>query len=130
MMRPGVRRPEARLRRVPWWVVLAAAFAAVLAAHASLLRLPYYWDEAGYYIPAAFDFFRTGVLIPYSTLTNAHPPLPAVYLAVWWKLFGFSPLITRSAMCFMAAVMLTAVWKIALLTTRRRSAAFATVLLA
>ena len=29
-----------------------------------LLRLPYYWDEAGYYIPAAWDFFRTGSLIP------------------------------------------------------------------
>ena len=39
-------------------------FAALYASHFSLLRLPYYWDEAGYYIPAAWDFFRTGSLIP------------------------------------------------------------------
>jgi len=129
MMRPGVRRPEARLRRVPWWVVLAAAFAAVLAAHASLLRLPYYWDEAGYYIPAAFDFFRTGSLIPYSTLSNAHPPLPSVYLAVWWKVFHFAPVVTRTAMCAMAALALTAVWRLAVITTGKAPVALATVVL-
>src|SRR5580692_6194320 len=112
---------EGRAREIPLWAVGLATFLAVLAAHAPLLRLPYYWDEAGYYIPAAWDFFRTGSLIPYSTLTNAHPPLPAIYLAIWWKLFGFSPLVTRTAMCFMAAAMLTAVWRIALVTTRRAS---------
>ncbi|HVT96037.1 MAG TPA: hypothetical protein VHE33_00930, partial [Acidobacteriaceae bacterium] len=72
-------------RAVPWWIVLPGAFAAVLAAHAPLLHLPYYWDEAGYYIPAAWDFFRTGSLIPFSTLSNAHPPLPSLILAGWWK---------------------------------------------
>lgn len=111
------------------WIVFPACFLAVLAAHAPLLSLPYYWDEAGYYIPAAFDFFRTGSLIPYSTLTNAHPPLPSIYLALWWKLFGFSPTITRTAMCFAAAIMLTAVWKIAIQTTGRSSVAAATVML-
>ena len=110
-------------------IVFATCFVAVLAAHAPLLRLPYYWDEAGYYIPAAFDFFRTGSLIPYSTLTNAHPPLPSIYLALWWKLFGFSPPVTRTAMCFVAAIMLTAVWKIAVRTTGRGSVATATVML-
>ena len=110
-------------------IVFATCFVAVLAAHAPLLRLPYYWDEAGYYIPAAFDFFRTGSLIPYSTLTNAHPPLPSIYLALWWKLFGFSPVTTRTAMCFVAALMLTAVWKIAVRTTGRGSVATATVML-
>ena len=28
--------------------------------HVSLLRLPYFWDEAGYYIPAARDLLLTG----------------------------------------------------------------------
>jgi hypothetical protein len=120
--------PLAR-RSAPLWLTFPAIFIAVLAAHSTLLRLPYYWDEAGYYVPAAYDFFRTGSLIPYSTLTNAHPPLPAIYLAIWWKLFGFSPPVTRIAMCFMAAIALTAVWKIAQLTTRRASVAFATALL-
>ena len=116
-------------RAVPWGVVLAAVFAAVVAAHAPLLRLPYYWDEAGYYIPAAFDFFRSGSLIPYSTLSNAHPPLPSVYLALWWKVFHFAPVVTRVAMCQVAALALTAVWRLAAITTGKASVAAATVLL-
>ena len=81
------------------WFIFPTIFLAVVAAHSPLLRLPYYWDEAGYYIPAAYDFFRTGSLIPFSTLSNAHPPLPSIYLAALWKLFGFSPLVTRVGMC-------------------------------
>jgi hypothetical protein len=118
-----------RVRVVPWWAVLAAAFVAVVAGHASLLRLPYYWDEAGYYIPAAYDFFRTGSLIPYSTLSNAHPPLPSVYLTVWWKVFHFAPAVTRVAMCAVAALALTAVWRLAVITTGKQAVALATVLL-
>ena len=91
---------------------LALVFAATLLLHSGLLRLPYFWDEAGYYIPAARDFFLHGQLIPTSTLTNAHPPLPAVYLAVAWKLFGYSPLVTRTAMLLAAAVALLAVFAI------------------
>jgi hypothetical protein len=110
-------------------VILPAAFAAVLAAHAPLLRFPYYWDEAGYYIPAAWDFFRTGSLIPFSTLSNAHPPLPSLVLAAWWKVFAFAPWVTRTAMCAVAAVALTAVWRLAIITTGNRSVALATMLL-
>jgi len=118
-----------RLRSLPLWTVLLSAFAAVLALHAPLLHLPYYWDEAGYYIPAAFDFFRTGTLIPFSTLSNAHPPLPSLYLALCWKLFHFAPVVTRTAMCFIAAIALTAVWRLAVFTTGKTSVAAATVLL-
>jgi hypothetical protein len=120
---------EKAARAIPVWVVLPAIFVAVVAAHAALLRLPYYWDEAGYYIPAAYDFFRTGSLIPYSTISNAHPPLPSLYLAVWWKVFHFAPLVTRTAMCVVAAVVLTAVWRLALITTGKAQVAAATVLL-
>jgi len=116
-------------RRFSFWLVLPAIFVAVAAAHWPLLRLPYYWDEAGYYIPAAYDFFRTGSLIPFSTLSNAHPPLPSVYLAAAWKLFGFFPLTTRIAMCVVAAIALTATWKLAVITTGRQSVAAATVAL-
>ncbi len=118
-----------RARKLPLWIVLIGVFAAVLAAHAPLLRLPYYWDEAGYYIPAAFDFFRTGTLIPFSTLSNAHPPLPSIYLAICWKIFHFAPVVTRTSMCFIAAIALTAVWRLAILTTGKSSVAAATVLL-
>jgi len=115
-------------RTIPWWGVLAAAFAAELAAHATLLRLPYYWDEAGYYIPAAYDFFRRGTLIPYSTLSNAHPPVPSLYLALVWKVFHFAPVVTRSAMCLIAALALMAVWRLAVATTGKQAVALATVL--
>jgi len=48
-------------------------------------------DEAGYYIPAAWDFFRTGSLIPITTLTNAHPPLPAFTSPCGGKSQVFTP---------------------------------------
>jgi len=48
---------------------------ALVALHAPLLRLPYFWDEAGYYVPAARDLLLTGSPVPHSTVSNAHPPL-------------------------------------------------------
>lgn len=108
--------------------VLAGIFAALVLTHLPLLRLPYYWDEAGYYIPAAYDFLRSGSLIPYSTLSNAHPPLPSLYLAALWKLFGFTPLVTRIAMCFVSAVALAAVYALSVETTGKPQVGAATVL--
>jgi 4-amino-4-deoxy-L-arabinose transferase-like glycosyltransferase len=110
-------------------LTLLGLWAAVMLAHWPLLHLPYYWDEAGYYIPAAFDFFRNGSLIPWSTLSNAHPPLPSICLAAAWKLFGFAPIVTRIAMCGVAALALTAVWTLGRLTTGRSAVAWTTVLL-
>ena len=64
---------------------LFAIFSALLiAAHAPLLRLQYFWDEAGYYVPAALDL-AAGSLIPHSTPSNAHPPLVLAWLALCWK---------------------------------------------
>ena len=87
-------------------------FAAVYLSHLTLLRLPYFWDEGGYYIPAAWDFFRTGTLIPQSTITNAHPPLPSILLAGWWHLSGFVVSGTRTFVCMVAAAGLLAVYRI------------------
>ena len=114
---------------LPSWMIFPVIFAAVCASHFTLLRLPYYWDEAGYYIPAAWDFFRTSALIPFSTMTNAHPPLPSIYLALWWKLFSFLPEITRLAVVVAAAFALTAVWRLALRLTGIPAVAFWTILL-
>ena len=119
-------RPEAPL---PLWMIFPVIFAALYASHFALLRVPYYWDEAGYYIPAAWDFFRTGSLIPTSTLTNAHPPLPSVYLALWWKASGFYPEVTREAVLMVAALGLLAVWRLAMRVMGVASVAFFTVLL-
>jgi 4-amino-4-deoxy-L-arabinose transferase-like glycosyltransferase len=88
-------------------------FAAVYLSHLTLLRLPYFWDEGGYYIPAAWDFFRTGSLIPLTTVTNAHPPLPSILLAAWWHLSGFVVSGTRTLVCLVAAAALLGVYRIA-----------------
>jgi hypothetical protein len=99
---------------MPLWMIYPVIFAAIYALHFGLLTVPYYWDEAGYYIPAAWDFFRTGSLIPLTTLSNAHPPLPSVYLALWWKLAGFIPEVTREAVLLVAALGLLGVGRLAM----------------
>jgi len=114
---------------LPLWMIFPVIFAALYASHFTLLRLPYYWDEAGYYIPAAWDFFRTGSLIPITTLTNAHPPLPSIYLALWWKLSGFYPEVTREAVLMVAATGLLAVWRLAMRLVGVGAVAFWTVAL-
>jgi 4-amino-4-deoxy-L-arabinose transferase-like glycosyltransferase len=113
----------------PLWMVFPVIFAALYLSHFSLLRLPYYWDEAGYYIPAAWDFFRTGSLIPTTTLSNAHPPLPSVYLALWWKLSGFYPEVTREAVLIVASFGLLAVWRLSQRLSGSGAVAFWTVAL-
>jgi 4-amino-4-deoxy-L-arabinose transferase-like glycosyltransferase len=114
---------------LPLWRIFPVIFAALYLSHFTLLRLPYYWDEAGYYIPAAWDFFHTGSLIPVSTLTNAHPPLPSIYLALWWKLSGYTPAVTREVVLLLAALGLLAVWRLAIRLVGVGSVAFWTVVL-
>jgi len=81
--------------------------------HTPLLRLPYFWDEAGYYVPAARDLLMQGTLIPHSTPSNAHPPLVIAYLALAWKILGYSPLVTRTAVLAVAAFSLLGVFRLA-----------------
>jgi len=116
-------------RPFPTWRIFPVIFVALYVSHFTLLRVPYYWDEAGYYIPAAWDFFRTGSLIPISTLTNAHPPLPSIYLALCWKASGFLPEVTREAVLLVASLGLLAVWKLAMRLVGVLSVAFWTVAL-
>lgn len=92
-------------------------FAAVLIAlHAPLLRLPYFWDESGYYIPAARDLF-SGSLIPYSTPSNAHPPLVLAWIALAWRVFGQGIIVTRCAMLLLAAFSLLGFFRLARLVS-------------
>jgi len=95
------------------WRLPVGVYLALLVAHAPLLQLPYYWDEAGYYIFAALDFFRHGWLAPRSTLANGHPPLLSFYLAGAWAVAGFHPLVTRAAMLVWAAGLLCGVHALA-----------------
>jgi hypothetical protein len=78
-----------------------------------LLHLPYFWDEAGHYVPAAHDLLLTGSPVPYSTPSNAHPPLVMAYLALCWKFAGYRPVVTRVAMLLVAAFALLGVFRLA-----------------
>lgn len=91
----------------------ALLFTFLFLTHATLLRLPYFWDEAGYYIPAARDLLLTGSLIPHSTLSNAHPPLVMLWLAFWWKFSGFTPAVTRISMLLISAFALLGLLRLA-----------------
>lgn len=93
--------------------MFAAIFLFIFLLHAPLLQLPYFWDEAGYYVPAARDLLLTGSLIPHSTVSNAHPPLVMAWLALWWKVVGYAPLVTRTAMLVVAAFSLLGVFRLA-----------------
>jgi hypothetical protein len=93
--------------------VFAGIFVGIFLLHLPLLQLPYFWDEAGYYIPAARDLLLSGSLIPHTTVSNAHPPLVLAWIALWWKCVGYAPLVTRSAMLVIAAFSLLGVFRLA-----------------
>ena len=95
------------------FLLFALLFAALMFLHAPLLRLPYFWDEAGYYIPVARDLYLTGSSIPQSTLSNAHPPLVMAWLALAWRVFGYSTLVTHTAMLALAAFSLLGLFRLA-----------------
>jgi len=94
-------------------LLLALFFIGLMLLHAPLLRLPYFWDEAGYYIPAARDLYLTGTFIPQSTPSNAHPPLVMAWLALAWRVAGYSTLVTRTAMLAVSAFSLLGLFRLA-----------------
>ena len=98
---------------MPLWAIFGLIFAFEFVSHFPLLNLPYFWDEAGYYIPAARDLLHTGSLIPLSAPSNAHPPLVMAYLALCWKIAGSSPLTTRIAMLVVATFALVGLFLLA-----------------
>ena len=108
-------------------LVFAAIFVVIFLLHAPLLRLPYFWDEAGYYVPAARDLLLHGSLIPHTTVSNAHPPFVMAWLALWWKVVGYASVVTRSAMLVLAALSLLGVFRLAEVVANTRVAIAATL---
>jgi hypothetical protein len=122
--RPAVKGPQT-LRLLARFALL---FCAVVVAHLTLLHLPYYWDEGGYYIPAALDFYHRFTLVP--EFTNAHPPLPNVVLGLLWHIAGYSVLATRLCVCAFAAAGLLAVYTLVKSLATATTALAATLLVA
>ncbi len=113
--------------------VLAAfllVFAGLAALHFSVLRLPYFWDEAGYYVPAALDFYLHGRLIPRLTQPVGHTPLVSIYLAAVWRLFSFTPLVTRAAMIAGAAATVVTTYALSRRVAGREASRWSALLLA
>ena len=102
------RLPEPSFARV-----FPLIFVAILLLHAPLLRLPFFWDEAGFYVPAAYDLAHFHTLVPRTTIDTGHPPLSAAYLALWFTLMGWKPAVARVAMLLLAAFALTNVFLLA-----------------
>lgn len=81
------------------------AFLALLVAlHLPYLKLPYFWDEMGQFAPASLDLYHDGAWVPHSTLPNVHPPGVMAYVALVWRIFGYSILSARLAMLVMASL--------------------------
>jgi 4-amino-4-deoxy-L-arabinose transferase-like glycosyltransferase len=75
----------------------------VFSSHLPFLKLPFYWDELGQFIPAALDIFQNGAWIPRSTVPNVHPPGLMAFLAAVWSITGYSIAVTRVAMLALGA---------------------------
>ena len=115
---PGARR----------WLFLVFAFL-LFFAHTPYFGLPYFWDELGQFVPAALDLYHDGSLIPHSAVPNAHPPGVMAYLALVWRIFGYSIPATRAAMLLLASLILFSTFLLALELCRNTWAALIAVLL-
>jgi hypothetical protein len=109
-------------RRIParTYVFFFVFFAAVLfLVHTPFLKLPYFWDEVGWAVPAALDLFQSGLFqsgawIPHSTAATFQPPGLPAYLAACWSAAGYSIAATRIAMIALAAGVLLAAFLLAI----------------
>jgi hypothetical protein len=127
---PKTKSQPASSAWVQQFLLFALFFAGLMLLHAPLLRLPYFWDEAGYYVPAAHDLFLSGTLIPQSTLSNAHPPLVMAWLALAWRVAAYSTLVTRTAMLALSAFSLLGLFRLSRIAANLQVAWATTALVA
>lgn len=123
--------PERR-PRLGSYLLFAVVFGLVIfCAHLPCIHLPYFWDELGQFVPAALDIYHDGAWIPHSTLPNVHPPGVMAYLALVWRIAGYSIEATRVAMLMLATVTALAVFLLAIQICRplKGAPAFSAVLL-
>ena len=108
--------PPARdgARPITYVLVFAACAALLFILHAAWLTLPYFWDEAGYYVPAALDVYHHGAIVPISVPPIIHPPGVTAYLAFFWRIAGYHHATTRGAMLLIAALGLAASFLLAI----------------
>ena len=117
MVEPA-RHPRRTIRR-PTYAIFFFLFALLLfLTHLPLINLPYFWDEATQYIPSTLDLYHDGSWIPHSVGPIIHPPAVMAYVAVFWKIAGCHPAVTRSAMLLLAALGVLAAFLLAIELSR------------
>ena len=116
--------------RIRGLILLAGVYAVLILLHRPWICLPYYWDEAGYYAPAALDFYHQGLLIPVSTQKLGHTPLLTLWVGTVWRIAGSSPCLARLAMLFVAAAAVAATYALGRRVAGRAAGAWAAALLA
>lgn len=122
-------RPAPRSTSLMLW---GGAFAVLVLLHLPYLKLPYYWDELGQFIPQTLDLYNEGRWIPIHTLPNVHPPgLEAMLAFVWIVARGPSILTARLLMLAIAAFGIAGSLLLAIRLSRRSAdaPAFAALLL-
>jgi Dolichyl-phosphate-mannose-protein mannosyltransferase len=111
-------------------VLFSCCAAALIGSHLPYLGLPYFWDEAGQFVPQAVDLLNRGALVTHSALPNIHPPLVEAGVAAVWKVAGFHPWVSRTTMLLAASGGLAAAFLLAKELARSlRTAALAAALL-
>ncbi len=94
--------PGRRIRPTSYLFFLLGFAVVVFLGHSPFLGLPYFWDELGQFVPAALDILHDGALVPHSAVPNVHPPGVMLWLALFWKIAGYSIPVTRVAMLLLA----------------------------
>ncbi len=112
-----------RAIRFSTFLIIAAFALLVFLAHLPYFGLPYFWDELGQFVPAALDILHDGAWIPHSAVPNAHPPGVMAYLALIWRIAGYSIVAARSAMLALAAAAVVVTYFLAGELSRHRAPA-------
>jgi 4-amino-4-deoxy-L-arabinose transferase-like glycosyltransferase len=106
--------PDARISLRSYLLVFSAFAAILLVLHAPYLSLPYFWDELGQFVPSGLDILRHGWWVPHSATPNVHPPAVMAWLALSWKVAGYSVIATRVAMLLIGALAVYAAFLLAI----------------
>src|ERR1700730_252808 len=85
-------------------LVFLATLGVLVILHLPYLKLPYFGDEMGQFVPSALDLYRDGAWISRSVPPNVHPPGVMALLTLIWRVFGYSILSARLAMLTTASL--------------------------
>jgi 4-amino-4-deoxy-L-arabinose transferase-like glycosyltransferase len=95
------------------WALCSSTASLLLLSHLALLSRPYFWDEAGQFIPASLDLYYSGEFVPHSTIPNVHPPGLMLWLSAAWHVVGYSIVSTRLAILLIAMLACWWVYRLA-----------------